>query len=179
MSGELAPEDFGEQIKTLVDTHNIVVELPAPLDHGAPHAKSELLGDVVLSIPRKRGAGGESESGKGRASKSARTSGKPPTGPSPSASRAPAASISQSSLSTKKCKPSASALPVAHEDKPAPKSGKGAGGGSGGKVLTGALTPVTVFGGGKCENGVDKDAENSAWDALLSVCAQMPRQKAK
>jgi len=38
----------------------------------------------------------------------------------------------------------------------------------GGKVLAGVLTPVTVFAGVTCENGVDTDAENSAWDTLLS-----------
>jgi len=56
-------------------------------------------------------------------------------------------------------------------------------------VLHGALTPVSATyikeevddedgEEGKCALSGDEE-ENSAWDALLSVCAQMPRQKAK
>jgi len=48
-------------------------------------------------------------------------------------------------------------------------------GGSRGKILHGALTPVSAI----KDEADDDNEENTAWDALLSVCAQMPRQKTK
>ena len=61
--------------------------------------------------------------------------------------------------------------------KSARSGGYGEAGAASGKVLKGALTPVASAAGE--EEGGAGDEENSAWDALLSVCALMPRQKAK
>lgn len=180
----MSPEDLAEGLKGLIDTHNIIVPLdcPAagkPADERAPSLQSAS-GDAPFMKPGKRGSGAVGKGplkDKGKVAKIAKAKA-PPQAP---ASRKAAVSAN-SGRSLKKRKHSDSAASSDEEEvlqKPQPKksaggTGTGASWASGaGKVLHGALTPA-VANNAHLEL---QEEENSAWDALLSVCAQMPRQK--
>ena len=182
----MSPEDLAEGLKGLIDTHNIIVPLECheagkPADQRALSLQSAS-SDAPFIKPGKRGSGAVSKGplkDKGKVAKMSKATGKaPPLAP---ASRKAAVSAN-SGRSLKKRKHSDSAASSDEEEvlqKQQPKrsaggAGTGASWASGaGKVLHGALTPA-VANDAHLEL---QEEENSAWDALLSVCAQMPRQK--
>ena len=181
MAGEVSPEDLAEQIKALVDKNTIKIpfETPPPptankLSDGRA-VKWELdSSDAVFAKPngKRAAASAEPAKSKGRVAKNAKSAGK--VSGLPGQTQASAGRNSQ-----KKRKQSPSDEGDLQE--PFPKSAKGGGPvGSSAKVLHGALTPVGSDGAAvKTETGGEEGEENSAWDALLSVCARMPRQKTK
>ena len=171
VAGELKPEDFAETVKELVDKHSIIIAFqcpsPAPVVKAEPEERDA--NDSVFVKPNgKRGAAGDSAKGRGKSSKSDK-----------SASVAAGASAAGPSQKAKRKSPAGSSGEAGSRALPksARSGGYGEAGAASGKVLKGALTPVASAAGE--EEGGAGDEENSAWDALLSVCALMPRQKAK
>ena len=209
MDGEVSPEEFAEQMKVLVDTHHIMIplECPAPArKHAEARAvKAEASADEGVFVKpnsKRASAGGDAGKSKSKAPKG--PSGKSPQGKSPAGATAAHAGEKGGAaggggrVSAKKRKhPTMSSSEEQKREMQGPprKAGhsgamyKNGRGGASGKVLHGALTPVNASyikeeaddedgEEGKCALSGDEE-ENSAWDALLSVCAQMPRQKAK
>lgn len=191
MTGEFNPEDLAEQIKNLVDKHNIMIPFETHLPP-QPHANklSEARavkpepgsGDAVFAKPngKRAAASAGPAKGKGKVAKNAKSAMSVLPSPAQASTNA-----SRGGSNQKKRKNSVGKMSGDEGDsqEPGPKSAKGGGGSFGGssaKVLRGTLTPV---GSGaadvKAETGDEEEEENSAWDALLSVCAQMPRQKTK
>ena len=171
MAGELRPEDFAENVKDLVDKHSIVIAFECPTPQHDTQPQQNLRDDAVFVKPNgKRGAAGESAKGRGKSAKNDKTT--PPTSMGAAGAAAAGANL-------KKRKGAAgSADGVSRSLPKSAKSGSyGEAGAAGGKVLKGALTPVASA--VVKDGGAAGDEENSAWDALLSVCALMPRQKGK
>jgi hypothetical protein len=198
MGGETSPEDFAEQVKALVDTHHIMIPMECPAPARKPvesrTVKTEGSADEsVFAKPsnKRASAGGDtgrskSKAPKGPSAKSA--TGKLPAGAAYGERGGGAAGGSSRTSSKKRKQPS----PEEEKRERQGSSSRKGGGlyrGASGKVLHGALTPVSATyikeEADDDEEEEDKGAEsadeeeNSAWDALLSVCAQMPRQKAK
>ena len=165
VAGELKPEEFAERLQELVDKHSVIIafECPPPAED-APFSPGETSSDSVFVKPNgKRGAPGDAAKGRGgKAAKRGKAAVSAAAGGSP-----PAAG------NVKKRKNNGGG---GHEGLPPRMQAKSRGDAGGGKLLKGVLTPV-VPGQVKDEDTVGED--NSAWDALLSVCAAMPRQKTK
>jgi hypothetical protein len=209
MGGEVSPEEFAEQMKVLVDTHHIMIPLecraPARKHAEARAVKTEASADEGVFVKpnnKRASAGGDAGKSKSKAPKG--PSGKSPQGKSPAGATAAhagekggaAGGGGRASAKKRKQPAMSSSEEEKREMQGQPRKGGHSGGiyknGRGvasGKVLHGALTPVNATyikedvddedgEEGKCALSGDEE-ENSAWDALLSVCAQMPRQKAK
>ena len=203
MGGEVSPEEFAEQMKVLVDTHHIMI----PLECRAPARKQEARavkteasadeGVFVKPNNKRASAGGDAGKSKSKAPKG--PSAKSPQGKSPAGATAAhagekggaAGGGGRASAKKRKQPAMSNSEEEKREMQGQPRKGghSGGRGGASGKVLHGALTPVSATyikeevddedgEEGKCALSGDEE-ENSAWDALLSVCAQMPRQKAK
>ena len=201
MGGEVSPEEFAEQMKVLVDTHHIMI----PLECRAPARKQEARavkteasadeGVFVKPNNKRASAGGDAGKSKSKAPKG--PSAKSPQGKSPAGATAAhagekggaAGGGGRASAKKRKQPAMSNSEEEKREMQGQPRKGGHGRGGASGKVLHGALTPVSATyikeevddedgEEGKCALSGDEE-ENSAWDALLSVCAQMPRQKAK
>ena len=187
----MSPEDFAERIQGLVDLHNLVIPFESPesasrqAEIRAGGVKTE---DVKCAAGKGQGkrasASVDGAKGKGKVSKvqTAKNGGaKPPAGPANAGpcSTSPTSGAAGAKAAPRKRKQPGSAGAGSGGDtqeRPTKSANYCSGsGGSSGKILHGALTPVSAI----KDEADDDNEENTAWDALLSVCAQMPRQKTK
>jgi hypothetical protein len=203
---EMGPEDFAEKIKEIVDVNNVVVPLEVPVEaaahsrnegaeaqseegshtdaatntgSGKHHAKRPAASSETASKNKAklvaRGGGGAAERCAERAGGAVGAAGGSGRGlGAVQKKRKGSASASSSSDDQDRV--------AASKQAAAAKKTKGSSKGGGereanSKVLIGTLTPVVSALEVKREGA--EEEENSAWDALLSVCAQMPRHKSK